>query len=184
MSNIEDDVKAAIEEFGDLAFERFEVETAPKFWISSTNNSQLITAFARLKPLPELLAHDIKVYGDNAYLMWSGSVAYDDAFGGFYEVRDVVFDDNAHVLSEFEVSTLDSVYRKTSSALPFDLERAKDGDVVEVFDGNPDYGWSLAKYEGNYEQDGLIIVSRVSDNYRMRVYDNDLRMKFTKQVQL
>jgi len=76
MSDIEDDVKAAIEEFGERAFERFIrdrniVIVGGIGWINLLSNSELDFKIGlKLKPLPELFAHDVKVYGDNAYLMW------------------------------------------------------------------------------------------------------------------
>jgi len=198
MGNIEELVKAAIDEFGELAFERF-ILIANGFGEQNKNNDTLRHILEydkylqnheiKLKPLPELFAHDVKFYGDNAYLMWSGSVTYDDAFGDFYEVRDVVFDDNAHVLSEFKVSTLDSVYRKTSAARPFDLELAKAGDVVENYHETYKQ-WQVMSRSCIFEMKKY--TNKVSEYYvRVQLCEgasialkaDNLRMKFPKKAQ-
>jgi len=78
--NIEQQVKEAIEEFGELAYERFllQVSEYGKLKnISSVNfksNNELIDSVGKfamfLKQLPELFEHDVKFYGNDAYLMW------------------------------------------------------------------------------------------------------------------
>jgi len=167
MSNIEDDVKAAVEEFGECAFERFDVETAPKFWISSTNNSQLITAFARLKPLPELFAHDVKVYGDNAYLMWYWILHENDGIS-------MDFSDNEEVKNAWT-----TVKRKTSIALPFDLELTKAGDVVEALTG--DWEWKTVSFMGcTNEKIFVKWLDNTGSFFRFNELDR-LRMKYQKR---
>ena len=183
MSDIEKAVQAAIEEFCEEAYMRFEISTflneatpPDRFWFIPSRatfnkvlNDNGRPRHVRLKSLPDLFSHDVAVYGDNAYLMWSGSVTYDDAFGHFYEVNGVIFDNNAHVLSEFEVSTLDRVCRKTSAALPFDIERAKAGDIFEYFDG---FDWVTPE---NEIKKSLLSIFESSPNRK------DFRMKYPKK---
>jgi len=173
--SIEDDVKAAIEKFGELAYERFEVETAPKFWINSTNNSQLITAFARLKTLPELFAHDVKVYGDNAHLMWK---IFDNYINKPKEWLTPLSNKELDYYLSYHLED-EIIKRKTSAARPFDLERAKAGDVVE---------WERDKH------DWIKAKLVISTDIRIQIFVNGdivdsghinksrLRMKFPKKV--
>ena len=115
MNDIEKAVQSAIEEFWELAHERFTDDCG----LSLSDNDELNRLILechdiKLKPLPELFAHDVTVYGDNAYLM--------------YVVDNMDIDSNNHLLLLLEHNR--TLTRKTSAALPFDLERAKAGDVV------------------------------------------------------
>jgi len=110
--SIKDDVKAAINEFGDSALERFVLN----------NNGT-----SKLKPLPELFAHDVSVYGDDAYLMWE---IYMRPCSFRSESGWQTMNGN-----QYEQIAGDVIRRKTSAALPFDIERAKAGDAVEWFGG-------------------------------------------------
>jgi len=92
MNNIEELVKAAIDEFGELAFERFEesdgIETinlpSNRFLIISLSDESVVV---KLKPMPELFAHDVKIYGDNAYQMWQLSHEYNENNGDYYWIN-------------------------------------------------------------------------------------------------
>jgi len=67
---------------------------------------------------------DVADYGDNAYLMWK--LTYKDRYSPKLDRND----DIAHHLRlkpEYPIVT-----RKDSAALPFDLEQAKNGAVVEI----------------------------------------------------
>jgi hypothetical protein len=118
--NIEQQVQQAIEEFGELAHERFIVKTGyDEFYPHSNNEMYLYIDAIELKPLPELFEHDVKVYGDDAYLMW------------IHELHGISNKpiNNDDIKTSFDFSSI-IVTRKTSAALPFDIERAKAGDVV------------------------------------------------------
>jgi len=63
---IEQQWQDALLEFGDRAFERFDGVTCNddvEYYIGVGDNMEL-------KPIYELFEHDVKIYGDNAYLMW------------------------------------------------------------------------------------------------------------------
>jgi len=70
---IEQQVKDAIEEFGELAHERFfcnkpifaKINRNDGLYFLINNGYKL-----ELKTLPELFEHDVKFYGADAYLMW------------------------------------------------------------------------------------------------------------------
>jgi hypothetical protein len=69
--NIEQIVQQAIEEFGELAHERFTDDKGLGFADNDELNRELVGwCDIQLKPLPDLFAHDIKTYRDNAYQMW------------------------------------------------------------------------------------------------------------------
>jgi len=107
------------EEFGSDAYKRVYVNTLDAR-DSNDEIQRIIDDFdcvkLKLKPLPELFAHDVDVYGDNAFFMW-------ETHNGLQ------FDSNASVLKNIKTG-LFSITRKTSAAMPFDIERAKKGDVV------------------------------------------------------
>lgn len=114
----------AKEEFGSEAYKRF--YNGCGILIEPLNNNDCIKHIDDMlfKPLPELFEHDVQVYGENAYLMW--------------EYKNVHFDEWQPAESNLGLwLTLNCEHRrKTSAALPFDLERAKAGDVVEIYDNN------------------------------------------------
>jgi len=182
MSNIKDDVKAAIEEFGELAFERFEWNSIEFGFLPFENHNEFITRHdwitIRLKALPKLFAHDVKIYGDDAYLMWQ---YYDDL------ARDINGDRIFYVnfTSNSEVNNCSKYFRlrrKTSAALPFDLERAKAGDVVEVLcDGK----WhEMKSTEKRFtEINAIDILIEKTGCFPQRNLISELRMKYPKKVQ-
>ena len=76
----------------------------------------------RLKTIPELIAHDIEFYGNNAYFMWKNATS------------------NLHLLDIIRHDASGTLERKTSAALTFDMERAmkrdfKAGDLVILTSG-------------------------------------------------
>ena len=78
-----------------------------------------------LKSIPDLIAHDIEFYGYNSYLMWKTKI-----FGvGFVDCR--TLRDVANYLPN-GLNPEGEIKRNISAALPFDLERAKSGDTIEV----------------------------------------------------
>jgi hypothetical protein len=113
----------ALHEFGDRAFERF-IICLPDYyehylnsigtWFYFKSNQDLISCpdfnDIELKSMPELFEHDVSVYGDNAYLMWSCSI-------------DRFIIDNDSVKDLLPGGFL-NLTRKSSAALPFQVERA------------------------------------------------------------
>jgi len=174
MSNIEDDVKAAIGEFGECAFERFIRDRSIVIvggigWINLLSNSELeFKTGLKLKPLPELFVHDIKIYDDNAYLMWESLVDTVD------DVATIIPESNTDFIEDMEYT--DEIRRKTSAARPFDLEGAKAGELFEYFYGNQ---WYQVKWG-----DDRFYEFELDDNYSWMLDDGDnLRMKYPKKVQ-
>jgi len=169
MSNIEELVKAAIEEFGELAYERFTDDKGFLFESNDELNREIVGwCDIKLKPLSELFAHDVKIYGDNAYQMWG------------HDFLNVWWGD---LIDNDEVSIVingDKIRRKTSAALPFDLERAKAGDVVEslwVDDIWRKYPVARLRILDGYIENDIFYHDDCFINC------NKLRMKFPKKVQ-
>jgi hypothetical protein len=132
MSVTQQQLDTAIEEFGNDAYKRF---TNKGFLFDS--NDELLREFVgyndiEFKALPELAEHDIEVYVNKAKDMWQWRHNYDD-FEELGYKKDLIFKPFANNQDLFD--SLNSVNyiveRKTSAALPFNLERAKAGDVVE-----------------------------------------------------
>jgi hypothetical protein len=72
-----------------------------------------------------LFAHDVEIYGKNAYLMWDGTLNITKIKIPIID-NDIVYEClNGHIKSQ--------LYRKTSAVLPFDLTRAKKGDPIEIY---------------------------------------------------
>jgi len=163
--SIEQQVKEAIEEFGELAHERFVV--AGIGFVDCKSNDDLTNPefFIQLKTPQELITHDVKVYGDDAYLIWewqykdNGCPTWKNNWS------------NCDRQLSFK-STL-SYRRKTSAALPFDLERAKAGDVVEI---HANY-WKNCKSK-TFEKIKFPLVQL--DN--ISVSEFNLRMKYPKKI--
>lgn len=166
--SIEEEVKAAIEEFGDRAFERFNYRThyengGVSPWYSAISNKFIADNIKKteilLKPMPKLFAHDVEVYGDNAYLMWQWQ--YKNNSTGKW--ADEWFDCDRPLTFKSALN----YRRKKTASLPFDLERAKSGDMVE---------WINA--------DGEIENIWHGDLYLFNGKESELRMKFPPKVQL
>jgi hypothetical protein len=128
MSN--EEWQQVVEEFGDRAYERFTRRGAPH--INAQCDLQSNQDFVdydlqdiKLKPLYKLLQHGIAVYGFEAEKqMWEFK-----GFGGDWQ--DIPNVARYSVLKRNIKEFPDRHRRKTSAALPFDLERAKAGDVVD-----------------------------------------------------
>jgi len=67
--------------------------------------------------MPELFAHDVTVYGDNAYQMLESLVDTVDGDGV------ITPESNNDFIQDIEYT--DEVRRKTSAARPFDIDDAK-----------------------------------------------------------
>ena len=110
--------------------------------------------------LPELFAHDVEVYGNNAYQMWE---QFHTPEGRWYSAGNnnfILFNQN--------------VRRKTSAALPFDLERAKAGDTIEtVVKG----GWQTVEFIGG--GGGTMIEVKYQD-----IPPTPHKYKFASEVQM
>lgn len=82
--------------------------------------------------LQKQLEQDLKGYGDKAYLLYEFQK-------DFYEDGVLVDQDWIPADSNYQVQEglkFNCIRRKESAALPFDIERAKAGDAVEVLIGN------------------------------------------------
>jgi len=170
MSNIEELVKAAIAEFGERAHERFEDNLS--FDYSSNSEIYEHILDVQLKNLPELFAHDVKIYGDNAYQMWQLSHEDNENNGDYYWIT-------CTITLDFNLPL--KYRRKTSAELPFDLERAKAGDVVEALTGDGE--WLKVSFMGcTNEKIFVKWLDNTGSFFRLNELDR-LRMKFPKKVQ-
>ena len=162
MSNIEKVVQAAIEEFGEDAYKRFTHKGMAFNDEPCRSNEFLLRMLSvnnvSIKPLPELFAHDVVVYGDNAYLMWLISER-----GIWCELQGGMLDTMNREPNRFK--------RRTSAALPFDLGRAMAGDVAEYF------AEDLVSRNGHWiiAENNIAALLFKKDKNR-----DDLRMKYPK----
>jgi len=177
MSNIENDVKAAIEEFGECAFERFWYPLGEDSFLVQ-DNEMLISILQdekyctdlELLPLPELFAHGVKFNGNGEYLMWE---IFDNYINKPKEWHTPSSNKELDYYLSYHLED-EIIRRKTSATRPFDLERAKAGDVVEVLhDGE----WIVFDFKR-----WLLSGDTGIDNISFQ-YPADLRMKFQKKVQ-
>ena len=172
--SIEDDVKNAIEEFGTRAHERFTHKGMAFYDEDCRSNDFLLSMLSvdniKIKPLPELFAHGVSVYGDDEYLMWEISLADKNNF--------VSATDNNDIRWSFDSMNYDQ-RRKTSASREFNLDEAKDGAVCEVL--NPDCTWITCKYLYEYTDKRVVMmIGSLSEV----VKKEDLRMKYLpKKVQ-
>lgn len=147
MNTIQNQYQAAVEEFGEDAYKRFEVETydfvdgsdceIDRWFTNPISNEEVEGTFnheirlaVKLKLTHDLIVHDIEVYGEQAYFMWETHGVHDYPVNIY---RDFEFGDDLVYFEAYDNGFEDIMTRKTSSALPFDIERAKAGDVVECF---------------------------------------------------
>lgn len=167
------------EEFGDDAFRRLK----PK-WPSQAgcnDNHDIIIGLNsglcfELKPLPELIAHDIEFYDKLAYLMWELKARENSVI----PMKHNIF----FGLSSNCAFGQDAEYRrKESAALPFDLERAKAGDVVEYKDPYRLFKekWKtlkgITKFSNSYPETEYISV--LVNTIKLKEFKpTDLRMKY------
>jgi len=158
----------ALEEFGDEAFRRFK----PKWPLQAgcNDNHDIIIGLNsglcfELKPLPELFADDVDVYGKDAYLMWE----YQPGIGSDYNFEN--FDSNDEVLNSiWELNN-----RKESAALPFDLELAKTGECFEFYDNG---SWCDAEISDFSDEESLTIFISSRTCYVDNPLFSNLRMKY------
>lgn len=178
--SIDEEVKQAIAEFGDRAHERFRVfmsysqEDAVDgvgTWYEFEDNDHMIFCPESIekKPIRDLFAHDVAVYGDNAYLMWKITdddnkmqpLSNNDIYVVFCLISDGIY---KAVLS-----------RKQSASLPFDLERAKRGDDL-LFLKNGEW------IDCTLESIGIKYFAVLGDNFESKGNVDDipqlLRMKY------
>jgi len=179
MGNIEKEVKSAIDEFGGNAYKRFRVFLSSceedgvngvGTWYGFEDNDHFIMCpeSFELKPLLDLFSHDVTVYGDNAYLMWEHSLHGKSA--------ELVSNNDA--LSSFESSKI-TVTRKKSAALPFDIERAQAGDVIETSSGKKE----VVKFiDVASISQKMVLINHPRHKRQITSFDS-LRMKYPKKAQ-
>lgn len=163
-------LKLAKEEFGDRAFERFGFAFMGegRGFSNPLCNSDVKFYECPLRSLPELYRHDVKFYGtvENAILMWQWRYA-----GGSNDWQDCNKELSFNLNKEYR--------RKTSAALPFDLDRAKAGDVVEWIDNDI---WHTVVDVKDILNSGIDINFKVpsyeNSVFRAKVIGNRLRMKY------
>lgn len=147
MRTTQEQFQAAVEEFGEEAYKMFKArEVEGKHFIDARNNLDVETWIVfpetfvcELKSNQDLIAHDIEAYGEQAYLMWE----YSDDKGGS-PVKS-----NQALLRIIHLGWIDKITRKTSAALPFDLERALAGDTIEFSfrdAGSNNIVWETVKF--------------------------------------
>lgn len=100
---------------------------------------------------------DVEDYGDNAYLMWEVTNSNKEYYLSFANQGSALFCVNN------VNNVIDLMRRKQSAELPFDLERAKCGDVVEYHQYD-DY-WANALDNLNYSNDFYYRVGTVNDDF-------------------
>jgi len=145
----------ALEEFQNKAFNRvFTILEGNIYYpkCNGTVNAEIEQGFwiFQFRPLPELHAHDIEFYGlENSITMWQWR--YSDHSNDWQDCdKGLSFNP-------------DKKYRrKTSAALPFDLERARIGDSVEYLSITGQWVESLV----DFSKPENSIVSK--DVYRMK----------------
>ncbi len=79
-------------------------------------------------------AQDVDDYGELAYLMWERRVHNATSIGLSTHQEYIAIESNFYI-NEYGFDGAMTFQRKPSAALPFSLERAKAGDVVEAMDG-------------------------------------------------
>jgi len=119
----------------------------------------------------QAIAHDVTVHGDNAYQMWKiENSAYEDEDGGMHDAGV-----NIEIINAINRGCF--VERKQSAALPFDLERAKNGEVVQAFYNN---SWSDCDIANIFENGDVEIFI---NNKSVSIDADDLRMKFPPKLE-
>lgn len=114
---------------------------------------------------------DVAHYGDNAYLMWEWSFEK--------RLKQLICNAQISIALNFNAD-INDIYRKDSAALPFDLERAKAGDIVEWMVS--DDKWVDVE-NIIFLENGSIAVSNVAFGKGVFVdVDSYLRMKYPPKV--
>jgi len=157
-------------EFGEEAFRRvstpikqhlFEKNCDFDYWVRFIN--------IELKPLSELFAHDVEVYGGkNALLMWQWQYK-ENGIGDLWANNWLDCD------KSLSFNPNKNYRRKTSAALRFDLERAKAGDVVEERCGDK---WVVMdqSFKDAFIENGRVYLRHVD------VAIKDLHIKYPPKV--
>jgi hypothetical protein len=174
--NIGQQVQQAIEEFADDTYERFTDDKGLRFSSNDELNRELVGwCDIKTKPPSELFDHGVKVHGGDEYLMWETRLIYDNPLHNEYEWATA--NSNLTVLQAL-VSTGVDVRRKLSAALPFDLERAKAGDVVEELSL---IGWSKCNkdFKRSWVRKNLVAFD---DGCYSAISISNLRMKYPKKA--
>jgi len=154
-------------EFGEQAYKQVCIRVPPNRF-SFEDNFQVATCedFEEIEsmPLTELFRLDVEAYGDNAFLI----------YGYCHFEGDVIndFSFNSQILGLIESGYSDRLIRKQSAALPFDLERAKAGDIFEV--KGIDNAWFVPSE--SEESNSLITIFESCPNRK------DLRMKYPPRI--
>jgi len=183
MSDIEKAVQAAIEEFGDDAHKRFvikrkAIKDGDMFGCIIIDNADILrakddlTVLLDLNPDSELFAQGVELYGfEQEVGMWEWSDLDSGVWNSCksFKNMDILFNEDCTC----------EVRRKTSAALPFDLERAKAGDVVEWFFYDE---WKVIN-NAHYSQIGISKMhGRIDIGFTGRgskwVMEKHLRMKY------
>ena len=112
--NIEELWRLAVEEFRERAHERF----IGTIYDIESNGDAFKHGIQRLqlKPIHDLIAHDIEVYGDKAYLMWTNTA-------------NRIIEDNEELIYLYDClrhGIGEELARKTTAVLPFDFGRANE----------------------------------------------------------
>lgn len=164
----------AVEEFGNEAFRRFfffDANKKPELFHCNDEIEECGLGYIECRTLPELFAHDVEVYGDNAYLMWD---------------IDMRKNGEQPTCNKFvEVSIKYYANRKQSAALPFDLERAKRGEVVEFKPKYPfNSEWHTTKLSRVFDNGNIQIEHPAFNMLVLCVKDDGLRMKYPPKKDL
>jgi len=201
MSDIEKAVQSAIEEFVGDAYQRFLVSSAlghNKFgdYIPLTSQGLLVSIIEKsplllckyklkTKPLSELFAHDMIFY-INAFEMWEVRYGYGSEWQS-PESFENELTPNKTVEHFLGCGYGLSVRRKQSAALPFNLERAKAGDVVECRKwGAGDSSWQVMSKLNSIALEETYYTNyfKNKDPVYNKFHEEDLRMKYPpKKVQ-
>jgi len=179
--NIEDDVKAAIEEFGERAHERFMIDAVDFVYLSSNDDLNYNVNFAiKSRPMTELFAHDVKVYGDNAYLMWYVLTPRIDINNDVIEDKESDLQSNKDFYRYINVF---SFIRKKSAELPFDSIRVLNGDAVCAIGTEVNLLKNATKILGlSCNKEWLCWIEDDPRN-PLSVLRENIRMKYPKKVQ-
>lgn len=178
--NIEQQWQAAKEEFKDNAFKRFKIYHHGYGELDAASNEQIegvisqsptrdIRDILKTKPLPELFAHDVSVYGENSFQMWE--VKYSK----------IPPPSNDEILNAFDALGINKLLqRKKSAALPFDLERAKTDDVCEIFKNQE---WLTGFFKANNDGETFTFENSFFGTGGMiECVDSIIRMKYPPRL--
>jgi len=116
----------------------------------------------------EQFEKDVYEHGKLAFTLYQVSLSNKDKFIDAVDNKDV----------EFALNSVNyDVRRKESVALPFDLEQAKAGDVVE-WRNNCDYMWDICEFVSESNDNGFFEIISSCGIDKKHVLSNELRMKY------